>query len=333
MRIHRMDGRLGMGALALAVLTTLAACNITGETGFGTVLIRTSTVSAAVRSTYEPGNTEITQYRVYGSGPAGLALDETVSSSQTEIPLMRLAVGWWRFDVDALNSDGAPVITGMAEVLVQDGVITEIDLTLTPIAGSGSLSVQYRWPTGAVADPAVDASVSAYSGGAFGPPETLAPFVSGESGGFTTYSYTGIRDAGYYALTTSVTDGASSRWENVDTVRILDGLETSVTIDLETGDVQITLILDPQDPLQVSLAVTGTLPLGPGEDITVDATVGGGSPPYEYRWYLDGVLLPDETTSQVTIGSSLDPGRFRLSLVASDGTVLGSDWIVFDVVP
>ena len=333
MRIHRTSTFLGMGALALAVFSFLAACNIAGDTGVGTVLIRTSTLNAAARNTYEPGNTEITHYRVYGSHPAGLVIDEIVPASQTQIVLTRLAVGRWRFDVDALNSDGAPVITGMVEVLVQDDVITEVDVTLSPLQGSGTLTVEFRWPAGAVDDPGVSASLSAYSGGEFGTPEPLASFVQGTSGDFTTYTYTGAHDAGYYALSTTVTDGSAPRWENMDTVRILDGLETVVGIDLETGDVSITIILDPQDPLEVSLDVTGDLPIGPGEDIVVDAIVSGGSGSYEYRWYLDGTLLSGQTTSEVTIGSALDPGRYRLSLVASDGTVLGSDWIVFDVIP
>ena len=332
MRIHRTSTYLGMGALALAVFSFLVACSISGDTGVGTVLIRTSTLNAA-RNTYEPGNTEITHYRVYGSGPNGLELEETVPSTQTQIVLIRLAVGWWRFDVDALNSDGAPVITGMVEVLVQDDVITEVDVTLSPVQGSGTLTVEFRWPAGAVDDPGVAASLSVYNGGEFGTPEPLVPFEEGSSGDFTTYTYTGAQDAGYYALSTTVTDGSAPRWENMDTVRILNGFETVVGIDLETGDVSITIILDPQDPLEVSLEVTGDLPIGPGQDIVANASVTGGSGSYEYRWYLDGTLLPGETTSEVTIGSALDPGRYRLSLVASDGTVLGSDWIVFDVVP
>ena len=54
---------------------------------------------------------------------------------------------------------------------------------------------------------------------------------------------------------------------------------------------------------------------------------------YTYRWYVDGALVEENTTGNLTFGDLLLPGRHWLSVIAASGDVLGSTWEAFDVIP
>ena len=106
-----------------------------------------------------------------------------------------------------------------------------------------------------------------------------------------------------------------------------------VSIDLETGAVNIQIVIEESDPLDVTLSTDTLSPISLGTDMTINASVNGGTLPYTYRWYLNGSNLEEEAGSSIVLGSGLTAGRYRLTLIASDGDVLGSDTIVFDIMP
>ena len=327
---------------ALAALVVLAVivggCEFPGAGGggHGSVRISIGAGDAAAR-TFQPGNTGVTAYRIYGIGPNDSTVDETVGVVGS-IVVDNLRTGYWRFDVDALNSELVPLFTDAApSVLVQSAQTTDVDVTLTQISGNGTINLSFQWPDGAVTVPDVSAVLTPYVGGVLGTPVTLvhADFTAGSAAGVTTYAYSGSLAAGYYLLEPSVYDGATRLYGPTDTVRIFRALTTEVLLSLDSGSVQITITVDRQDPLAVTVAALPATPVAPGAEVVVSSTVTGGTEVYSYQWYLNGAVLAGQTGPSVTLntaGVPLPVGRHDVSLVAFDGVVLGSDWVAIDVV-
>lgn len=334
--------------IGLAVAgTILSGCVFagTGVSGAGSVLLRVVDQLMEPLRTYAPDDSLVVySYHVNGTGPAGATFDETYTVGGGVISIPDLIAGHWDFYVGALNADGTEFLSGsLQDVLVVDGDQTEAELSLEPTPGGGTLVVEYVWETGIIVTPRVGAVLTPYSGGSYGTGTVLAhsDFVASESSGMTTYLYQGPQAAGYYNLSTTIEDidpgTALTWWSSMDTVRIMNGMETRVSIAPQSGSVDITITLERQEPLVVTLAVvSGSNPLTSGSDVTVEATITGGTPDpttgYECTWYLDGLELAGETASTITLGSALDTGRYRLGVVAADGTVLGSQSIELDVI-
>ena len=317
-------------AISVVVFLILAfsSCDASGPAdpipGYGSVRL-------IVPAGWDP---DIVSVQVIGQGPSGRGFDLSFPVSASPISISNVLAGPWTFFVFALNGASEKVLAGQASAVIEDGATTEISVTLSPLIGTGTLVVEFRWPVGILSNPVVSASLAQYiDGDVFGLPADLVPFSYSESGGTALYRYEGVHDAGYYLLETHVDDDDGAPWAHSDAVLITSGNVTPVTIDLETGSVEIQIILSPSDPLDVTLTPDTASRLPAGTDMTVAGAVTGGTPPYTYRWYLDGELMAGETGTFVVIGSALSAGRYRLTLIASDGGVLGSDGMVFDIMP
>ena len=320
--------------LLLAVFLIVNACNSSAglDSAYGTLRLRIS--GPAGTQGFEPDNSEITHLRVYGIGPSDRVVDpDPFPVGAAEIVIPDLLPGTWTFIVDAINSDAVPILTGQAVVFIEAGQLTEVDMILAPDSGEGTLVVEFIWPAQTLDGGQVDAGLARYEQDDFGVAEPLEPFSASQANGIELRRYEGQQPAGYYRLDGAISDDNGNAFSDTTTVRILSSLTTVVIIDLETGDVELVIELQPQLPLAVALAAEPEGPLSVGESVTVTGTVTGGTGTYSYRWYLDGVLLSDESDTVVTVGADLEPGRYRLTLIASDGEVLGSEGIVLDILP
>ena len=57
-----------------------------------------------------------------------------------------IAVGTWKVKVDAKDESGKVLYAGEADVLVQEGMVTQVNLTLTPLpTGVGSVQINVTW--------------------------------------------------------------------------------------------------------------------------------------------------------------------------------------------
>ncbi|MFP4362390.1 MAG: PKD domain-containing protein [Spirochaetia bacterium] len=125
-----------------------------------------------------------------------------------------------------------------------------------------------------------------------------------------------------YTVRVEVTDGVYTRSDEV----IL-----TVYAYQEAEDVDISFLY--WLPTQESITFSGeTITLTQGEDMTIEADLMSSYVPEYYRWYLNGSLM-DEGSSldQLTIGSSLAPGTYNLTLVCTVGGYPYSNSLSFTV--
>jgi hypothetical protein len=317
-----------IGYIFVLISLILVSCDISGPSGTAE---RSGILQIITPTDLDP---EIISLQVIGQGPSGRSFDFSFPVSAAPISIPNLLAGPWTIFVFGLNASSEQVLAGQANTVIEVGESNEITLTLYLLGGTGTLVVEFNWPVGILSNPVVTASISQYiDGDVFDDPIELLPFTYSVSEGIATYRYEGTHDAGYYLIDTQVDDDDGTPWADSDGLLIASGNETPVTIDLETGSVDIQIIIAQPDPLSVTLTTDTVSPLPLGTDMTVTGSVTGGSLPYTYRWYMNGELLTGETGASVILGSTLAAGRYRLTLIASDGDVLGSDGIVFDVMP
>lgn len=282
----------------------------------------------------------VAQFRVVGFFPSSSEtpwFNDVFPADQNTILINNLAPGQWRFDAEALDDQGAVLFAGTTVLAIAPDGLTPVSIVLIP-QGEGQLVVEFRWPAGVSDIADVSASLSRYLGNNefTDPPQELELAVSDENG-VNVRSYNGTHHAGHYRLFYTVDDSEGNPihpfgFANPFTPYILPGETTQVLINFETGDVDVTIVLDPLEPLTVTLLGTES-GLEVGQQMTVTTDVTGGTPPYAYRWYLNGTRLEDETESQITIGAGLEPGRYRLTVIVSEARVLGSAWHSFTIHP
>ena len=99
------------------------------------------------------------------------------------------------------------------------------------------------------------------------------------------------------------------------------------------GSADAVINLDARTPLTVELNLDGGTVVSAGGALTLSADVHGGSPPYTYRWFLNGTAQEQLDGAVVTFGPGLSPRSYRVGVVVSDGAVLGSAEAEFEVAP
>ncbi len=74
-----------------------------------------------------------------------------LSNTTADISFGQVLTGTWHLKVDAIDSDSAVVYTGETDVEVKVGLITNVNLTLSPTGnGHGSIYIFVNWGTGAL---------------------------------------------------------------------------------------------------------------------------------------------------------------------------------------
>jgi hypothetical protein len=202
----------------------------------------------------------------------------------------------------------------------------------TSLEGEAYLILEYFWQEGDVHEPSVSAELAPYiEGGSIGVETPVEPFEIIEENGFVYYRYEGVQDEGIYNLSMLVEENGAPLWSNDRVLSITEGTESRVSVDIFSGEVQIEIEMETVSPLAVGLSIDPEGPLTNGTDMLITAAVSGGSPPYSFRWYLNGNPVLGKTGFSLSVGSSLPPDRYRVTCIAFDGVSLGSAGIVFDV--
>jgi len=140
----------------------------------------TITVADRVSRTLLPAvSMQPASYSISGTGPNGTSFTQSTSSGS--LTLSALAFGTWTVTVNALNSDGTLVGQGFGSAEVHTASTTTLAISVTPLAGSGTLSLSVSWPSSQVESPSVQATLLDHDG-------TLTPLpftVSGSQASFS----------------------------------------------------------------------------------------------------------------------------------------------------
>ena len=260
------------------------------------------------------------EYRLRGSGPSGASFETSTTGGVLDIHDLR--AGEWQIEVSAVNGEGLEIGYGQSTVSVEPGMINEVAVSLRPLEGTGSLSLQVSWPSAEAQNASLAATLTDRDG------ESKQLQFEANGAGEAVYTNDAL-DAGYYTLVVQLLDGETVVAGAVETVRIVQDGVTEGTFSFDdlnhpTGDVDIVVTPEMDEPLEIAL--TGAQDVLPyGSTMSVSAVVeNAGSAEVVYTWYLNGEHLGDGASQQ--IGSGLAAGSYRLDVVAftTDGRRSGS---------
>lgn len=307
---------LAVAVVALSILL-LAGCPVPIVSSTSGAL--TITIGDQVSRTLVPLiSMQPATYAISGSGPNGATFSQTTTGGSVTIP--SLAFGTWTVTVDALNAQGTLIGQGSGSADVHSGSTTTLAISVTPLAGNGTLLVLVSWPASQVESPSIRASLIPSSGS----PVDLAFNMSTDRGSFESDAI----PAGYQTLTLQVLDNGVPVAGAVEVVRIVAGESTIGHYDFTNvnspgGSLIVNVTPAMADPIPLSIDVDSTILLG--HDVTATASVGDQTTNVVYVWYLNGVSLPDMGSS-LTFGSTLAKGYYRLDVTGytADGKRAGS---------
>lgn len=256
------------------------------------------------------------QIRGTGSDGGSFVLDTLDSENLVD----GLAPGDWDIEVDAYNEGHLLIGYGSRTVTVYRGDTTPASIAVLPLAGTGTLDLSLLWETGDVSDPVIAASLIPAAGGS-----VPLGFSSADPG----YAEaTSILETGYYTLILQLLDGDTVVMGTAETVRIAADQSTSGSFDFSDvnsvgGGIDMGIDVDMKEPIDIVLA--GTVDsMTAGGSFTATASSPGETEAISYSWYLNGSSLG--SGSSMSLGSSLNPGVYRLDVIAlnSDFTRSGS---------
>lgn len=325
-RCLRAVARTVAGVVAAVAVIGFAACQLPVDDPGGSLEVNVGSIDT---QSLEPDlNMDVDSYVVSGSGPSGSSFERTTSGGV--IAVEELTVGAWTIDVVGYNVDGIDVARGSGETDISAGETSQLTVTVRPYEGEGTLSVSVTWPDADVADPSVEAELVASDG-----TSVSLPFTISEAGQ-ASYERADTA-AGYYTLSVQLLDGTTPVAGAAEAARVAAGATTGGTIAFNsvnppTGDTDITIDPDLDEPLEVSLSgAVADLELGGSMTATAEVSNADGQT-VSFTWYLNGAYLDDGDT--VTVGQSLEPGTYRLDAIAytADGNRSGSASHSFSVV-
>ena len=266
-------------------------------------------------------------YTVSGVGPDGATF--SVSTTAGTVTVDTLPFGPWTVTVSAFNASSVLIGQGAKDVTIHTAQTAPVTISVTPLTGAGTLSLQVQWPSIEVETPSIDASLLSTKG-------TSRTLVFGAGGPPAAFSASDV-DTGYYTLVLQLKDNGVPVAGAVEVVRIVAGGVTSGTyafahVNAPGGTLTVNITPALGNPIPISIAGASTS-LAEGTSMTVSASVGDGTPDVVWVWYLNGASIG--SGASMTLGSALASGHYRLDVTGFtvDGTRAGSASASFDVVP
>jgi hypothetical protein len=223
------------------------------------------------------------------------------------------------------NIDGIIIVQSAATVIELNSATETVTLSLLPIEGSGTFSLDLSWPADKIVTPGIIAVLTPD----VGDPITLDFTITGTSA--TIVPLTLAR--GYYELTLKLTDATYDSylvWSKVETVLIFAATTTSENWVLIASDMNeatpqdMGLIIETDTKSPIEMVLSGvSAELAYDTDMTVTAS---GTPvPTSWKWFLDGDVMVGETTSSVIVGTGLVENTLHtLTVIGRNGDIAGS---------
>jgi hypothetical protein len=174
-----------------------------------------------------PVSMEIASFDIRGTGPDPVNDHfEDLGNTAGLLLLNGLNPGLWTITVDARNTAGTIIGNGQTNppVLITAGAITNTQIDIAPVGGTGVLQLTVQWAEGAHPNAAAECSLVSMSTGLdLTPTIVFTPSANPE---MATYSNTTI-EAGYYLLLLRLYDNGAQLWGIAEAVRIVAGETTS----------------------------------------------------------------------------------------------------------
>lgn len=322
--------KLLLTSLLMLIVFSLTSCaelitTLTGEGGVLTVHIAEDNVSP--RTIVPSLSMEIASYDIYGTGPYGETQESTGIVGTTN-SWSNLALGTWNIQVDARNQSGIIIATGSTTVEVFQGQVSNANVLVQPVTGTGTLNLSMTWPMNSLGTPVISASLTPINGS----PINLPFMISGNTATYTNSALTN----GYYQLNIQLFESGDidPAWGLTSAVRIVTGQSSEATFEIDNfnvtpeGSIEVQISSDLQNPLEITFSDTNNR-LFVGGSLTLDSTV--STVPDSYQWYLNGSLLEGQTASSITIGNTLPAGHYYLDLVVRLGNIFSSKGFSFSI--
>ncbi|MCL6592258.1 MAG: hypothetical protein K6U80_20225 [Firmicutes bacterium] len=320
------------GLLVLLIgMVVISGCGGSGnkvEVQKGTLVLNISESEVQAKS-IQPGlDMTIATYDISGTGPNGTSFQKDNIAAGAPVTINALAVGVWTISVNAKNSGGTIIASGVSNVLIAAEVTNNTEITVRPLTGTGELRISISWPAGIITNPSIIGTLTPVGGSA-----TNITFTIAGNGLSASYQNNAI-PAGYYTLLVQLKDGSVIKWGGIESVRIIAGQTSSGEFPLTTapgeiGDIELVINPDLQNPISISFS-------GQQENLTIGTNMTVTATPSQavdsYQWYLNGILLLGQTGQTITIGSSLAEGSYRLDVVIVKGNITSSGYITFEVI-
>ena len=147
-----------------------------------------------------------------------------------------LSPGAWTISVEALNpyvegdpNRGGDVIgNGETDVTITEGTVTPANILITPLSGSGTLSLTVDWTEVTLQRPQFEATLTPSGGSPIDLLFTLSPRPNPVKAEYSNADF----PAGYYLLILQLRDRGSPVWGIAEAVRIVQDQTTSHTYTL-----------------------------------------------------------------------------------------------------
>nr|WP_319472846.1 Ig-like domain-containing protein [uncultured Sphaerochaeta sp.] len=328
----------GVGIIGLLLVLIVTGCDI-GMTDLdtknvGTLSLQVKQGGDFVEKTLLPSiSMDIVEWSITGSGPDQRTYGPQTFALDASITIPDLYKGTWNITVEGLNASGDVIGRGSKSLVITAAQTTNGTITVVPLSGNGTLELSVSWPTSLFDNDEFEVTLTDKDGVA----HVLSPTLDYSNG---TGSYSGTWAAGYYDLNVQLLDGTTAVWGTYESVRVVEGQATEGTLILteemlnisNNGALNLDIVNDMQNPFLVSLSGVSN-ELTAGTSMQVSSSVDPSSETYSYVWFLNGVMIPDETLSTITFGDTLAIGHYNLALRVSDGTVISSTVHYFSVVP
>lgn len=274
-------------AIMFAVLLVLSSCSMENNS------------RAVVSFDFDGGNSrgisvvdmDTAYYVVEGSGPSSFNSGRIgVDSAEASFEILP---GSWSFMASAYNDEEQKIGESQSvSVTVNSGANAPIQLTVRELDGEGSVTFSIKYTNADAPDTALH--IQADDG-----PWT----VMAKEGNIHTLTLT--LSNGFHEI--SIYEGDSTTPSEVVAVRVVTGYDTKVTMEYVAssfGDGYFEIDSDITQTPVVTLepGITATaIPMN--IPFSVDSTIEGFSGSVSYQWFLNGVVVPDATSSKLYIES------------------------------
>lgn len=264
---------------------------------------------------------EIVKYEIEGRGD-GSALFNQSDISTEKVYEKELKAGVWTITLNGKNSDGLIIGTVVKEIEIKNNKKSEIDMEVQATTGSGTLDFSIDWSSANISYPKVDASLKKDSDSN----STDANFIV--EGSSATLSK--ALNSGFYELVLRLSDNTDVKWEDVYSIRILNGQITEYHGKLSnngfkfSNNMKTPLTLDfkwykEQSAIDYSFKAKAIIP--EYSDII------------SYQWYVDGSPIDNADLDNVILYShDYTKGKHNLTLLVKQNDLVSSHTESFEVI-